>query len=104
MLETTLILSFVAFLTLLSSAAWTLFLFFWARRLLPGTRTLAAALLGSAGLLVPVLALGGGLGGEGLVIMLAAVALLAGVVGLPTALLANRKLERIGIEPAAAFD
>ena len=105
MLETIVIIAFVAVLAVLCTAGWVLFLFFWTRSLSGGTRSLAAALLGSAGLIVPYLILGReGLGGEELGVMLVAVAVLAGVFGLPTALLANRKLERIGTEPGTVFD
>lgn len=104
MLETIVILLFVAALTVLTTAGWVLFLFFWARGLPLGTRSLAAALLGSAGLIVPILVLGWeGFGGDELGVMLASLAFFAGIFGLPTALLANRKLERIGTEPAAVF-
>lgn len=105
MFETIVVLAFVAALTVLCTAGWVLFLFLWTRSLPGGTRSLAAALLGSAGLIVPILVLGrGGFGGEELGAMLGAVAVLAGIFGLPTALLANRKLERIGTEPAAVFE
>jgi len=103
--EAFVILVFVAALTMLLTAGWVLFLFFWARGLPRGTRSLAAALLGSAGLIVPILVLGGeGFGGGELGGMLVAMAFFAGLVGLPTALLANRKLEHIGTDPAAVFD
>ena len=105
MLETIVIFAFVAALTVLCTAGWVLFLFLWTRSLSGGTRSLAAALLGSAGFIVPILVLGReGFGSKGLGVMLVAVAVLAGIFGLPTALLANRKLERIGTEPAAVFD
>ena len=104
MLETIVVLVFIAAQTVLTTGGWVLFLFFWARALPRGTRSLAAALLGSAGLIVPILALGWeNLGGEEFGVMLGTLAFLAGIVGLPTALLANRKLEGIGTEPAAVF-
>jgi len=106
MLETAFILVFVAFLGLLSTCGWVLILFLWSRGLSRGTRSFAAALLGSAGLMVPILifGIGGGFGSEDVTTMLVAVLLLAGLIGLPTALLGNRKLERIGMEPAAVFE
>lgn len=106
MLETILILGFVAFLTVLTTAGWVLFLYFWLGGLPRGTRSFAAALLGSATFMVPILVLGGGggVGSDEIVVSLIAVAVLAGLVGLPTAIIANRKLERIGTDPAAAFE
>jgi hypothetical protein len=105
MLETIVILGFVAFMTVLTTAGWVLFLFFGLRGAPRATRSLAAALLGSGGLLVPILGLGGGgFGGEGVGVMLLAVIAFAGLVGLPTALLANRKLEHAGASAAAAFE
>ena len=105
MLETAFILIFVAFLGLLSTSGWVLILFLWARGLSRGTRSLVAALLASGGLMVPILIFGngGGFGSDTVTTMLVAVLLLAGLIGLPTALVANKKLERIGMEPAAVF-
>ena len=104
MLETALILIFVAFLGLLSTSGWVLILFLWARGLSRGTRSLVAALLASGGLMVPIIfGNGGGFGSDTVTTMLVAVLLLAGLIGLPTALVANKKLERIGMEPAAVF-
>ena len=106
MIEPISILVFVAALTVLLTAGWVLFLFFWARGVARGTRSFAAALLGSAGLMVPILVLGGEgfLGGEDITVMPVIVPLLAGIVGLPSAILANRRLERIGSETASIFE
>ena len=105
MLETIVVLGFVAFTTILTTAGWVLFLFFWLRGLPRGTRSLAAALLGAGGLLVPIVALGGvGFASEEMGVILLAGAAFAGLVGLPTALLANRRLERSGADVAAAFE
>ena len=105
MSETIVILGFVAFTAVLTTAGWVLFLFFWLRGLPRATRSLAAALLGSGGLLVPILLMSGdGFGGQQMSVMLLTVSALAGLVGLPTALLANRRLERVGTSAAAAFE
>ena len=56
--------------------------------------------------MVPILVLGGegSLRGEDITVMLVVVPLLAGTVVLPTAILANRRLERIGSETAKIFE
>jgi len=105
MLETVIIFAFVAGAAVLATAGWVLFLYFWARGLPRGTRSLAAALLGSVSMLAPIWLLGSeGATGEELAVMFLVMGVLAGILGMPTALLANRKLDRIGADPAAVFE